>query len=192
MRRKPVLFRLPFGTTHDRPANRSDLDVFGLTLIVSIEACEESIMTVSPSFLLVMRHAEKPDDPYSPDLSPPGLARAEELAKYIPRTFGTPDFIIATAISKHSARPYETVLPLAKKVGKPIDATIADQDYRALAADLMSLEKFSAKQCVICWHHEGLAASQRDPVPLALRPLRERRPMGRRRSTWGPTTQTTC
>lgn len=38
-------------------------------------------------------------------------------------------FIFATSISKHSARPYETVKPLSNATGIPIDAIYADQDY---------------------------------------------------------------
>jgi phosphohistidine phosphatase SixA len=113
-------------------------------------------MATPPKFVLVMRHAEKSPDPRDPDLSPEGLARAEKLASYIPDTFGAPDFIFATAISKHSARPYETVEPLAKRTGKPIDATIADQDYGALASDLLSGGAYSGKQGVICWHHGNI------------------------------------
>jgi phosphohistidine phosphatase SixA len=109
-----------------------------------------------PKFILVMRHAEKPEDPRDPDLTPEGVARAEKLAGYIPETFGPPDFIFAAAISKHSARPFETVQPLAKRTGKAIDATIADQDYGALAAGLLSDAAYSGKQIVVCWHHGNI------------------------------------
>ncbi len=47
---------------------------------------------------------------------------------------------------------------MAKKTGKPIDATIADQDYRALASDLLSKEEYAAKHGVICWHHGNIPA----------------------------------
>jgi hypothetical protein len=113
-------------------------------------------MATPPKFILVMRHAEKPRDPHDPNLSPEGRSRAERRASYIPDTFGTPDFIVAAAISKHSARPYETVEPLAKRTGKPIDATIADQDYGALASDLLSGGDYAGKQGVVCWHHGNI------------------------------------
>src|SRR6478672_2317427 len=70
-----------------------------------------------PSRIILMRHADKPDDPDDPDLSAAGVARAEHLATYIPQIFGKPDYIIATARSKHSDRPLETVVPLARAVG---------------------------------------------------------------------------
>jgi hypothetical protein len=40
--------------------------------------------------ILVMRHAEKPDDDTDLNLSPAGVARAKKLATYIPATFGKP------------------------------------------------------------------------------------------------------
>jgi phosphohistidine phosphatase SixA len=103
-----------------------------------------------------MRHAEKPDNPTDPNLTDSGQERAEKLASYIPQTFGSPDYIFAAALSKHSARPYETVEPLAKKTGKPIDATFADQDYGALASTLLSSPEYADKLVVVCWHHGNI------------------------------------
>lgn len=116
-------------------------------------------MATAPLSVLVMRHAEKPGDPQDPHLSPSGVARAKQLARYIPESFGQPDFIFASAPSKHSVRPYETVQPLSKRTGVPIDATYADQDYGALAADLLSGRTggdVAGKQGVICWHHGNI------------------------------------
>jgi broad specificity phosphatase PhoE len=103
-----------------------------------------------------MRHAEKPEDLADPNLTPAGLARAKSLATYIPATFGKPDFIFAAAISKHSARPYQTVQPLSQSTGVPIDATIADQDYGFLATQLLSSPAYAGKQGVVCWHHGNI------------------------------------
>ncbi|HKR46637.1 MAG TPA: hypothetical protein VJU59_44425 [Paraburkholderia sp.] len=113
-------------------------------------------MSSKPAFVLVMRHAEKPADPLDPNLSDAGYNRAEELALYIPKTFESPDCIFAAAISKHSARPYETVEPLARKIGKPIDATFADQDYSALAQTLLSSRQYADRKVLVCWHHGNI------------------------------------
>ena len=113
-------------------------------------------MAAKPKFVLVMRHAEKPQDALDPNLAPSGYVRAAALATYIPDTFGAPDFIFAASISKHSARPYETVEPLAKRTGKPIDATVADQDYRVVASDLLSAADYADKRVVVCWHHGNI------------------------------------
>jgi phosphohistidine phosphatase SixA len=106
--------------------------------------------------ILVMRHAEKPGDPMDPDLSDAGKRRAELLAAYIPQQFGRPDFLFAPALSKHSARPIQTLTPLSKAIGVPIDATTADQDYRALAQDLTSQPQYSGKLALVCWHHGNI------------------------------------
>ena len=108
---------------------------------------------MSPTLILVMRHAEKPEDVQNPDLSPVGQERAEKLATYVPKTFGALDFIFAAAISKHSARPFETVKPRSKAIGIPIDATIADNDYEVLAADLLGKQRYDGKRVLVCWHH---------------------------------------
>ena len=108
---------------------------------------------MAPSMILLMRHAEKPADANDPDLSQEGSARAEKLATYIPQTIGAIDFLFATTISKHSARPFETIKPLSKATGVPIDAPYADQDYDSLAAELLSDQRYAGRRGVIAWHH---------------------------------------
>lgn len=105
--------------------------------------------------LVLMRHAEKPDDPASPDLSPAGLQRATRLASYIPQAFGKPSFLFASEISKHSRRPYETIEPLSKSCGLPIDTSFADQDYAALAQEL-TRPRYDGKLVLVCWHHGNI------------------------------------
>jgi broad specificity phosphatase PhoE len=111
---------------------------------------------MAPSLLLLMRHAEKPADPVDPDLSPAGLQRAQKLADYIPDTFGALDFLLASAISRHSARPYETIKPLSKKIGVPIDSSCADNDYGAFASALLSDPRYSGKKVLVAWHHGNI------------------------------------
>jgi broad specificity phosphatase PhoE len=111
---------------------------------------------VGPMMLLLMRHADKIPDPRDPNLSSAGLLRARELADYIPRTFGAPDFLFASAVSEHSARPKQTLQPLAEKIGVSIDLDFADQDYGALAADLTSDARYAGKRVAIAWHHGNI------------------------------------
>jgi hypothetical protein len=105
-----------------------------------------------------MRHAEKTGDPMDPHLSQDGSKRAAKLADYIPDTFGVPQFLIATSISKHSMRPIETIEPLSAKIGVPVDSTYADQDYGALAGQLLSEPRYAeaGTVIVICWHHGNI------------------------------------
>ena len=106
--------------------------------------------------LLVMRHGEKSDDPDDPDLTPAGEARARALPAYIEATFGKPDFIFAAAVSRHSARPLETVQPLADQTGVRVNTDFADQDYGALAKLLRKDPAYAGKLVVVCWHHGNI------------------------------------
>ena len=113
-------------------------------------------MAGKPKMILVMRHAEKPEDPDEPNLTKKGYVRAEKLAEYIPDKFGSPGFIFAAAITRHSARPYETVRPLSKATGVGIDATIADNDYGALAKELLTKKEIcgqAGRGLLAPWQH---------------------------------------
>jgi len=111
-----------------------------------------------PSRILLMRHADKPDDPEDPNLSAAGMVRADHLAAYIPQTFGKPDYIIATARSKHSDRPLETVEPLARAVGVTVQHDIRDKDFEDLVEEIFSDPAYHGKTVVIAWHHATLPA----------------------------------
>jgi phosphohistidine phosphatase SixA len=113
---------------------------------------------MAPSLVLLMRHAEKPADPNDSHLSNEGIMRAEKLAAYIPETFGDSQLLFASTISKHSARPYETLKPLSKRLGVPIDATYADQDYAALATELLVDNRYAGQRIAIAWHHGHIPA----------------------------------
>lgn len=106
--------------------------------------------------ILLMRHAEKPADAADIHLSPAGAERAEELASYIPKTFGKPDLLFAAANSERSERPLETVEPLAKATGLSIDSSHPDDDYAALASKLLTKPHFEGKLTVVSWHHEKI------------------------------------
>lgn len=111
-----------------------------------------------PSRIILMRHADKPDDPEDEDLSEAGMARAEHLATYIPQTFGKPDYIIATAHSKHSNRPTETVTPLAAALGIKVRHDIGDDDFEELVNEIFSNPAYHGTTVVVCWHHGKLPA----------------------------------
>ena len=111
-----------------------------------------------PSRILLMRHADKPEDRYDSDLSDAGMARAEHLATYIPQTFGKPDYIIATAHSKHSNRPTETVKPLADALGMKVQHDFEDDDFEELVEEIFDNVAYHGKTIVVCWHHGKLPA----------------------------------
>ena len=74
---------------------------------------------LAPASILLMLHAEQPDDPQSPYLSEAGRARASRLARYIPDNFGKPDLIFSAAVSDRSMRSYLTMGPLCDATGVP-------------------------------------------------------------------------
>jgi hypothetical protein len=66
------------------------------------------------------------------------------------------NFLFATAASKHSRRPIETLKPLARRCDLKIDKTFADQDYGALALVLREKHKYRGALIVVCWHHGNI------------------------------------
>jgi broad specificity phosphatase PhoE len=105
-----------------RVAARSFLLVVLLTATAfpaGVRAIDQSIMT-----LILVRHAEKkivPPENKDPDLSPAGVARAEELA----RMFG--DSGIAAIYATQYKRTQQTVKPLADKLGLAVTQIEAKQ-----------------------------------------------------------------
>jgi phosphohistidine phosphatase SixA len=111
-----------------------------------------------PKRILLMRHADKTDDPDNEDLSDAGVERAKRLATYIPETFGKPDIIVATAHSKHSDRPKETVEPLADALGLKIQHDFENKEFADLVDEIFNDPDYKNKTVVICWHHGNLPA----------------------------------
>jgi hypothetical protein len=112
-----------------------------------------------PKTVLVIRHAEKPDDDTNIHLSAEGKKRAEALPELFKKSanrsdpFPTPDFIFATKVSKHSNRSVETVTPLAKALKLDIHSKFADDEIAKLVEHLYSEQKYDGKTVLICWHH---------------------------------------
>jgi phosphohistidine phosphatase SixA len=106
-----------------------------------------------PHIVMIIRHAEKPDDDKDPNLSPQGYQRADALAKVIPEHFPHPDFLIATKKGKASARPYETITPLSKALSEPIEATFKDEQFADVAHEVLTNPKYDGKTVLIAWHH---------------------------------------
>lgn len=111
-----------------------------------------------PRRILLMRHAEKTGDPADIHLSPYGQRRAEQLATFLPHTFGQPDALIAAARSRRSIRSIETLKPLAAKLGTTVRFDVEDDDFEDLVAELKTASGYRGKLVVIAWHHKKLAA----------------------------------
>jgi hypothetical protein len=108
---------------------------------------------MSPRRVVILRHAEKPENVFDPDLSAAGEQRAAMLATRIPELFPKPDFLFAAASSKHSDRPVETLTPLSRAIDLPIDDSLSDEDYPVLANDLLAKPRYAGRLAIVCWHH---------------------------------------
>jgi hypothetical protein len=114
---------------------------------------------MTPRKIVLLRHGEEPNDPThpeNPDLSAAGRVRASKLAKYIPKTFGRPDVVVAAAPSRTSVRPFLTVRPLCDALGLRLDTSIKANKSEALAETLLTESIFNDKLIVICWTHKEL------------------------------------
>jgi hypothetical protein len=111
-----------------------------------------------PREILIIRHAEKPDNPDDPDLTPRGYSRAAALVQFFSSQFDTPAFLFATQVSKASNRPVETLTPVAAALHMGLNSTFADDQYPALAQEILSNPKYAGQMLIICWHHGNIPA----------------------------------
>ena len=110
----------------------------------------------APAKVIAMRHAEKTTDENNPNLSKEGYARSQKLPDFILEKFGKPDFLIATAGTDKSNRPFLTLIPLAEKTGLSTDNSMDTDDIRVVRERIMSDSKYDGKFVVIAWHHKNI------------------------------------
>jgi hypothetical protein len=123
--------------------------------------------------ILVIRHAEKPDE--GAGLSSAGQARALAYVSYFKTLVidGVPiniDTLIATADSRESMRPRLTLAPLSDATGIQIQQPFDDDAVKDLARWLE--EGKPGRTILIAWHHgklpklvERLGANPSDMLP---------------------------
>jgi len=156
-------------SVHMNPAALSDaqsmpsqLRRLGLRILLCITFAVQPLLAQAPQppvTILIIRHGEKPADARI-DLSPTGFKRAALLPDlFVPAraNLPTPQTLIATHQSAHSNRPVETVMPLSAALNLPIDDSVMNEDYAALAASLLS-GKYAGKVVLIAWHHGKIPA----------------------------------
>ena len=114
-----------------------------------------------PRLVLIIRHGEKPgsDDVH---LAPKGYQRAAALSALFDTTrnggvYPAIDALFAAAYSRESHRPVLTLKPLARELALAIDDRHADDDYPALAAELLG-KKYNGKVVLVSWHHGRIPA----------------------------------
>jgi hypothetical protein len=72
--------------------------------------------------------------------------------------FGSPNYIFATARSKDSKRPIETVTPLATALKVPLNDGFADNEASIQKMTNAILNDFPGKIILVCWHHGMIPA----------------------------------
>jgi len=136
-----------------------------------------------PSKIILIRHAEKPNDDGTPPLGITnagannphslivnGWARAGALIGFFTKPappIETPATIF-TATPKdaghkphHSARPWETVTPLGAALRLPLDVDFAVGDEVALAAKVLQ----QSGVVLVCWEHHAIRTIVEQFIP---------------------------
>ena len=111
--------------------------------------------------IIVLRHAEKTGLPDDTGLSPAGRVRADRLADFIPQRFGDPAALVATAPTKNSSRPMDTLRPLSQRFGLAVDTSFEREDHKLLAQALLTAGRFPDGLKIVCWHHGKLPSLMR-------------------------------
>ncbi len=152
--------------------------LFGLCLAIGVPATARAPFDAPASggglanaTLLIVRHAEKPED--GNGLTVAGEHRANAYAGYFQHFEfdGKPvhvDALVATLDTPKSARPRLTVEPFAKASGLQLQQPFADRQVGELAAWLAAQPP--GRTTLIAWHHGQipnlLAALGADPAAL--------------------------
>jgi hypothetical protein len=125
-------------------------------LCLTLEWC-----VAQPAQIIIIRHAEKPDDDRDQRLSLEGRERAMALAPYLTSTpelltNGLPVALFASRPTPrdHGQRPLETLAPLAKEVKLVVQTPFYSRDYALLAQSVLSNPDYKGKTILICWTHE--------------------------------------
>jgi phosphohistidine phosphatase SixA len=106
-----------------------------------------------PRNIIVLRHAEKPEDENDRGLSEIGKLRAKRLRVFALETYGALDYIFAATDSERSERPRKTVKPLAKMLEQEIHTPYDNKNSKELAEHLFKEKEYHGKRIMICWHH---------------------------------------
>jgi len=117
-----------------------------------------------PAQIILLRHAEKPDEKENSHLSLQGRERAMALAPFLAGTpeltkSGPPNALFAAkpTARDHSRRAFETLTPASEQWKITLQTPFGAQDYEALAKLLLQDAELRGKNVVVCWPHEFLA-----------------------------------
>jgi hypothetical protein len=115
-------------------------------------------VTARPALVILLRHAEKTEDPSNPHLSVQGYERANALVGF----FATNAAIVtnppvAALFAARPAKPngsmrcQETLSPLMQHLKLPVSTAYRAEDFKPLARHLLESTNYSGKTIVVCW-----------------------------------------
>jgi hypothetical protein len=132
--------------------------------LLALLLCNALAAFGQPAHIILLRHAEKPDNPADVHLSPQGQERARALVSLFgsnsPLTSNAPvAALYATRVTRHdhSQRTGETLAPLAKELGLSVQTPYETSFYPLLARDVLANSAYLGKTVVICWTHHHIA-----------------------------------
>ena len=132
-----------------------------LLVFVVLVLAPISLYSGTPARVIVIRHAEKPEDPRALHLSPAGEERAKDFVVFLKSNSdltsnGLPIALFATQKTKNDRgqRTRETLEPLSRELNTVIQLPYKAENYRRLAKQILSTKKYEGKTVLICWTHE--------------------------------------
>ena len=118
-----------------------------------------TLAIAQPAQVIIIRHAEKPDE--GNELSLQGEERAAALVPFFQRTdevlkFGTPVAIYAQAPKKatSSVRSVETVKPLAAALHLKVNQSFTRDQYKSMVEEVMKKNEYEDHTVLISWEHK--------------------------------------
>jgi len=118
--------------------------------VVAVQSASNGLANAE---VLIIRHAERPD--LQDALTEKGHARAKAYADYFQHlTIDGRKIRLTHIIAEQSNRTRETVGPLSKASGLPLDTRFATKQQDAMVADLEAHSY--GGEILICWHHHAI------------------------------------
>ncbi len=116
-----------------------------------------------PKAIVLLRHAEKPEDSNDPNLSPRGWERARALPRIFTenaelKKLGPPDFLFGAGQEKvtSAVRSIQTLQYVGEIFKLNVHQNYKRDSYLNLIHDINTNTLFDEKIVVICWQHEIL------------------------------------
>ena len=130
--------------------------LFGVSILITNISFSQAKDEKPPLKIIILRHAEKPDN--GDNLSCQGLNRALALPDVLYSKFKLPDYIFVPSINTGkttgTARMYQTIVPFAVKYNLNIDTKFDVGKEKALC---QSISKRSGTVMVV-WEHNNIPA----------------------------------